>query len=163
VPSLIPGSSFPVAAENCIEINSTVCRRPDSELWRKLWPFLWTNSLGMANAEIKGIPVLEPNYRIIHIIDLPSRASIAEQRLGFVHCTARQCSAAPHYVIFIDVWRCGRLHVRRQHLCPRHAVSWCTTHHIAIAEVPTIAFWDARDTSRPTPWWAPEQLPVLQL
>ena len=45
----------------------------------------------------------------------------------------------------------------------RDAAQWCQARNGDSAVVPSIAFWDDRDRTRPTPSWSPEQLPVLHL
>ena len=36
-----------------------------------------------ARSEEKGAPMIEPNYRIVHIVDVPAPAVLEAQRLGF--------------------------------------------------------------------------------
>ena len=108
-------------------------------------------------------PMREPSYRIIHITDLLPRAQMEEQRLGFGWCSGARCSESSAYVVFTDVLRTGRVRLQRKHLCARHAAQWCQAHNLDIAAVPSITFWDDRDLTRPTPFWSPEQLPMLHL
>jgi hypothetical protein len=107
--------------------------------------------------------MLDPSYRIIHITDLPPQAQMEAQRLGFGWRSGRRCFERSRYVIFTDVLRSGRVVLQRRHLCSRHAAQWCQARNVDIAAVPSIAFWDDRDRTRPTPSWSPEQLPVLHL
>ena len=107
--------------------------------------------------------MIKPNYRIVHIVDVPAPAVLEAQRLGFGWCTSRRCPEAPTYLLFTDLVRGGRVLTRMQRFCPTHAARWCAVHHVEVARVPTIPFWDAHHPEQPTPFWDVAELPVLHV
>ena len=59
-------------------------------------------SKGMAaSSEEKGAPMSEPNYRIVHIVDVPAPAMLEAQRLGFGWCSSKRRSGCALH------WTCG--------------------------------------------------------
>jgi len=107
--------------------------------------------------------MIEPNYRIVHIVDVPAPAVLEAQRLGIGWCSSRRCFEVPTYLLFSDVRRGGRLVTRTQRFCPGHAAHWCTAHQVEVAHVPTIPFWHGRHPEQPTPFWDVAELPVLHV
>ena len=53
--------------------------------------------------------MIEPNYRIVHIVDVPAPAVLEAQRRGLGWCSSRRCFEAPTYLLFSDVMRGGRV------------------------------------------------------
>ena len=51
----------------------------------------------------------KPNYRIVHIVDVPAPAVLEARRLGFGWCTSRRRPEAPTYLLFTDILRGGRV------------------------------------------------------
>ena len=105
----------------------------------------------------------EPNYRLVHIVDVPAPAVLEAQRLGFGWCSSRRCFEVPTYLLFSDVMRGGRVCTQTRRFCPGHAAHWCAVHQVAVASIPTISFWDARHPDQPTPFWDVAELPVLHV
>jgi len=116
-----------------------------------------------ARPEEKGTCMSEPNYRIVPIVEVPAPAVLEAQRLGVGWCSRRRCCEVPTYLLFSDVRRGGHVHTLTRRFCPEHATHWCTAHHVEVARVPTIPFWDARHPEQPTPFWGVAALPVLHV
>ena len=107
--------------------------------------------------------MIEPNYRIVHIVDVPAPAVLEAQRLGIGWCSSRRCFEVPTYLLFSDVRRGRRVRTQTRRFCPGHAAHWCTAHHVEVAHVPTIPFWHVRHPEQPTPFWDVAELPVLHV
>ena len=107
--------------------------------------------------------MIAPNYRIVHIVDVPAPAVLEAQRLGFGWCASKRCPEAPTYLLFMDFLRGGRVITQTRRYCPAHAVHWCAVHQVEAASIPTIPFWDGRHPDQPTPFWDVEELPVLHV
>ena len=101
--------------------------------------------------------------RIVHIVDMPAPAELEAQRLGFQWCSSKRCPEPPTYLVFTETMRGGRVFTQTRRYCPAHAAHWCTAHHVEVARVPTIPFWDARHPEQPTPFWDVAELPVLHV
>ena len=107
--------------------------------------------------------MIAPNYRIVHIVDVPAPAVLEAQRLGMGWCSSRRCDEVPTYLLFADVVRGGHVVTQQRRFCPAHAARWCAVHQVEAARVPTIPFWDARYPEQPTPFWGVAVLPVLHV
>jgi len=105
--------------------------------------------------------MIDPNYRIIQIVDIPPHLN--HERLGFHTCSWGRCKQAPVYVVWGDTLQWGRLRTRSQYLCAAHGARWCKTHHVALASVSTVPFWHERHPEKPTPYWDTAELPVLHV
>jgi len=101
--------------------------------------------------------------RIVHIVDVPAPAELEAQRLGSQWCSSKRCPEPPTYLVFTETMRGGRVVTQTRRYCPAHAAPWCTAHHVEVARVPTIPFWDARHPEQPTPYWDVAELPVLHV
>src|SRR5262252_696846 len=79
--------------------------------------------------------MIKPNYRIVHLVDVPAPAVLEAQRLGFGWCTSRHCPEAPTSLLCMDLVREGRLLTRTPRFCPAHAARWCAVHQVEVARV----------------------------